>query len=113
MMIFGKGRSDIPDEILKPFGTVPDSMFILFKIMNGAQSDSDATAIDTLMAKLPAMKFAFVSFPAWPSKWTAQLSKRRCGKSGKTESGKHDKLSAMPKRKTAETDRTIMPRCSS
>ena len=59
----------IPPAILKPFATVPDSMFILFKIMNGAQSDDESAAIDALMTKLPAMKFAFVFFMI-ASSWT-------------------------------------------
>ena len=40
-------------------------IYIYIYIHQGAQSDSDADAIDTLMAKLPALKFAFVSFLVW------------------------------------------------
>lgn len=56
-------------EVIKPFASVPDSMFILFKIMNGAQSGDDARAIDELMVQVPAVKFAFVFFMI-TSSWT-------------------------------------------
>merc|ERR1719276_283772 len=44
-------------------------MFLLFKVMNGVLSDTDAEAIDTLMGKMPTLKFALVFFMI-TSSWT-------------------------------------------
>jgi len=67
-MLFPAG-ADIPESILIPFQTVPDSMFTLFRVMSGAASDDEATAIDELMKALPTVKFAFVFFMI-TSSWT-------------------------------------------
>jgi len=61
--------SQISEDILEPFSTVPDSMFTLFRVMSGAASDQEAHAIDDLMSKLPTLKFAFVFFLI-TSSWT-------------------------------------------
>jgi len=66
-MLFPEGH--VPDDILVPFRTVPDSMFTLFRVMSGASSDEEAVAIDDLMQALPSVKFAFVFFMI-SSSWT-------------------------------------------
>merc|ERR1719359_2222164 len=53
----------------KVFKTVPDSMFTLFRVMSGAESDEEAQAIDSLMTALPTVKFAFIFFMV-TSSWT-------------------------------------------
>jgi len=60
---------DVESDIVKPFATVPTSMFTLFRVMSGATSDEEAAAIDELMAALPSVKFAFVFFMV-TSSWT-------------------------------------------
>eukprot|EP00811_Abedinium_folium_P004779 NODE_1439_length_2477_cov_7.934468.p1 GENE.NODE_1439_length_2477_cov_7.934468~~NODE_1439_length_2477_cov_7.934468.p1 ORF type:complete len:739 (+),score=170.61 NODE_1439_length_2477_cov_7.934468:88-2217(+) len=55
--------------VVRPFATVPDSMFTLFRVMSGASSESEAYALDTLMAEIPTMKFGFVFFMI-ASSWT-------------------------------------------
>jgi len=58
----------LPDSV-KVFKTVPESMFTLFRVMSGAQSDEESTAIDSLMTTLPTIKFAFIFFMV-TSSWT-------------------------------------------
>merc|ERR1719172_377244 len=59
---------EVPDAA-KVFKTVPDSMFTLFRVMSGAESDEEAHAIDSLMTALPTVKFAFIFFMV-TSSWT-------------------------------------------
>merc|ERR1712124_148722 len=54
---------------MEPFSTVPDSMFMLFKIMSGEQTDRDAVVIDQLMGAAPGVRFVFVWFTVISS-WT-------------------------------------------
>lgn len=62
--------SDATDDALTaPFKTVPDSMFTLFRVMSGAQSDAEAAALDSIMDDIPTFKFAFVFFMV-TSSWT-------------------------------------------
>merc|ERR1719191_1613165 len=42
---------------------------MLFKVMSGAQSDTDAAAIEWIMGKIPTVKFVFVFFMV-TSSWT-------------------------------------------
>jgi len=56
-------------EIMTPFRTVPDSMFMLFKLMSGMQTDDDAAKVDLLMHAMPTVKFVFVWFTV-TSSWT-------------------------------------------
>lgn len=67
-MAFPEG-SNIDESLTVPFKTVADSMFTLFRVMSGAQSDAEAAAMDELMARLPTIKFAFVFFMV-TSSWT-------------------------------------------
>lgn len=53
---------EVPDALIKPFMSVSDSMFTLFRVMNGAASEMEEEAIDGLLIALPQMKFAFVFF---------------------------------------------------
>jgi len=62
-------EADIPEHVIKPFLTVPDSMFTLFRVMSGSPSDDEAHALDALMVELPTIKFAFVFFMI-TSSWT-------------------------------------------
>lgn len=55
--------------LISPFKTVPDSMFTLFRVMSGAQSDSESEALDSIMSNIPTFKFAFVFFMV-TSSWT-------------------------------------------
>eukprot|EP00446_Apocalathium_sp_SHHI-4_P084760 CAMPEP_0177474390 /NCGR_PEP_ID=MMETSP0369-20130122/22435_1 /TAXON_ID=447022 ORGANISM="Scrippsiella hangoei-like, Strain SHHI-4" /NCGR_SAMPLE_ID=MMETSP0369 /ASSEMBLY_ACC=CAM_ASM_000364 /LENGTH=474 /DNA_ID=CAMNT_0018949365 /DNA_START=1 /DNA_END=1426 /DNA_ORIENTATION=- len=64
-----KGESQVDLHVRNVFNSVPQSMFILFKLMNGAQSDKDAEAIDSLMNRFPLLKFGFVFFLI-TSSWT-------------------------------------------
>ncbi|CAJ1375766.1 unnamed protein product [Effrenium voratum] len=57
------------EELTAPFRTVPDSMFTLFRVMSGAQSDAEAAALDMIMDDIPTFKFAFVFFMV-TSSWT-------------------------------------------
>eukprot|EP00434_Breviolum_minutum_P008973 symbB.v1.2.007905.t1/scaffold491.1/size196728/9 len=57
------------DSLTAPFRTVPDSMFTLFRVMSGAQSDAEAAALDSIMDDIPTFKFAFVFFMV-TSSWT-------------------------------------------
>eukprot|EP00931_Biecheleriopsis_adriatica_P044467 TRINITY_DN25436_c0_g6_i1.p1 TRINITY_DN25436_c0_g6~~TRINITY_DN25436_c0_g6_i1.p1 ORF type:complete len:693 (+),score=118.43 TRINITY_DN25436_c0_g6_i1:52-2079(+) len=59
----------VDEEIIAPFKTVGDSMFTLFRVMSGAESDAEAQAIDSIMAALPILKFWFVFFMV-TSSWT-------------------------------------------
>jgi len=59
----------VPDHVLAPFKTVPESMFTLFRVMSGAASTAQLMAIDELMVKLPVFKFGFVFFMI-SSAWT-------------------------------------------
>merc|ERR1711964_687668 len=67
-MIFPQ-EDDVTEVIIKPFKTVPDSMFVLFRVMSGSNSEDETLAIDQLMLKFPSMKFAFVFFMV-TSSWT-------------------------------------------
>jgi len=67
-MMFTPG-SEIPDEVLRPFRSVPESMFTLFRVMCGAESDKETEAIDFLMGTLPSAKLFFVFFMI-TSSWT-------------------------------------------
>lgn len=67
-LIFEGATADIPEGV-SVFATVADSMFTLFRVMSGAQSDAEALKIDSLMKTLPTIKFAFVFFMV-TSSWT-------------------------------------------
>ncbi|CAJ1394592.1 unnamed protein product [Effrenium voratum] len=67
-MIFEMGQ-DVDESLILPFKTVPDSMFTLFRVMSGAQSDSESAALDSIMDNIPTFKFAFVFFMV-TSSWT-------------------------------------------
>jgi len=60
---------DLPEGLLKPWLTVPESMFTLFRVMSGSMSSTEQVAIDELMRTLPSVKFAFVFFMI-TSSWT-------------------------------------------
>lgn len=67
-LVFEGGQ--MPDaEDLIVFENVPKSMFTLFRVMSGAESDDEAMKMDGLMKTLPTMKFAFVFFMV-TSSWT-------------------------------------------
>mmetsp|Transcript_65503 Transcript_65503/g.153251 ORF Transcript_65503/g.153251 Transcript_65503/m.153251 type:complete len:659 (-) Transcript_65503:50-2026(-) len=70
-MIFPADDEDAESlkELTTPFRTVPDSMFTLFRVMSGAQSDSESAALDHIMESIPTFKFAFVFFMV-TSSWT-------------------------------------------
>jgi len=55
--------------VMRPFSSVPESMFTLFRLMAGTASDDESDAIDALMVALPTGKFAFVFFMV-TSSWT-------------------------------------------
>jgi len=59
----------VDESFILPFKTVPDSMFTLFRVMSGAQSDQESAAIDSIMDNIPTFKFAFVFFMV-TSSWT-------------------------------------------
>mmetsp|Transcript_123282 Transcript_123282/g.237693 ORF Transcript_123282/g.237693 Transcript_123282/m.237693 type:complete len:1132 (-) Transcript_123282:117-3512(-) len=61
--------SEVPEEVLRPFNTVPNSMFTLFRVMSGAASDHEQVAIDDLMDNVPSIKLGFVFFMI-TSSWT-------------------------------------------
>ncbi|CAE7368957.1 OGT [Symbiodinium natans] len=67
-MIFEAGE-EVDEALILPFKTVPDSMFTLFRVMSGAQSDSESAALDSIMDNIPTFKFAFVFFMV-TSSWT-------------------------------------------
>lgn len=54
---------------MEAFGTVLNSMFLLFRVMSGAESNDESAAIDALMQTVPAAKCAFVFFMVFSS-WT-------------------------------------------
>ncbi|CAK9019327.1 Muscle calcium channel subunit alpha-1 (MDL-alpha-1) [Durusdinium trenchii] len=60
---------DVDEALISPFKTVPDSMFTLFRVMSGAQSDEESEALDRIMSNIPTFKFAFVFFMV-TSSWT-------------------------------------------
>jgi voltage-gated sodium channel len=67
-LLFGPDASP-PDTITAPFATVTESMFTLFRVMNGAASMEEQEAIDEIMVSLPSIRFAFVFFMV-TSSWT-------------------------------------------
>merc|ERR1719362_1131275 len=67
-MLFGEDV-ELDEVFVRPWETVADSMFLLFKVMNGVLSDVDADAIDELMGRYPTLKFGFVFFMIMSS-WT-------------------------------------------
>jgi voltage-gated sodium channel len=66
-LIFPPG-TQVPEGVWV-FKTVPDSMFTLFRVMSGSQSDEEASAIEELMITLPIVKFGFIFFMV-TSSWT-------------------------------------------
>eukprot|EP00913_Durusdinium_trenchii_P018620 g17498.t1 len=67
-MIFDSDQA-VDEALISPFKTVPDSMFTLFRVMSGAQSDGESEALDSIMDNIPTFKFAFVFFMV-TSSWT-------------------------------------------
>lgn len=67
-MIFDSDQA-VDEALISPFKTVPDSMFTLFRVMSGAQSDGESEALDSIMDNIPTFKFAFVFFMV-TSLWT-------------------------------------------
>jgi len=67
-MIFEDAQA-VDESLISPFKTVPDSMFTLFRVMSGAQSDGESEALDSIMSNIPTFKFAFVFFMV-TSSWT-------------------------------------------
>lgn len=67
-LLFPEGF-EVPEKILEPFKSVPDSMFTLFRVMSGASSGEQEVAINMLMQTLPSVKFGFVFFMV-TSSWT-------------------------------------------
>mmetsp|Transcript_35847 Transcript_35847/g.66843 ORF Transcript_35847/g.66843 Transcript_35847/m.66843 type:complete len:669 (+) Transcript_35847:2-2008(+) len=61
--------TNIPEEAFKPFSSVSNSMFTLFRVMSGAASDTEIGAIDILMDNMPVIKLGFVFFMI-TSSWT-------------------------------------------
>jgi len=62
-------ESEETKDVIKVFATVSDSMFVLFRVMSGSQSNHESMAIDQLMVCVPSVKFAFVFFMV-TSSWT-------------------------------------------
>jgi len=60
---------DIPVEVQHAFGTVPESMFTLFRVMCGVASAEESLAVDMVMSSAPCAKFALVFFMI-TSSWT-------------------------------------------
>lgn len=67
-LLFSEGMR-APDDVVALFATVPGSMFTLFRVMSGAQSDDETFALDQLMVDIPSAKLAFVFFTV-TSSWT-------------------------------------------
>ena len=57
----GESLAAIDATILATFASVPDSMFLLFRLVIGAQSDDAEPALVHLMGRTPAIMCGFVS----------------------------------------------------